>query len=84
MRRRPDRGWIWAALTVRLAEALGHPLGMLQPDLYDGAAPGVTPAGLRDITLGGMGGFAATPGRDACTGLGVPDGPAPPARLISA
>ncbi|MCX5292452.1 MULTISPECIES: protease pro-enzyme activation domain-containing protein [unclassified Streptomyces] len=74
---------LWAALTVRLAEALGHPFGMLQPVLYDGAAPGVSPAGFRDITLGDIGGFAATPGWDACTGLGVPDGQALLARLAS-
>ncbi|MGY1503605.1 S53 family peptidase [Streptomyces sp. QTS52] len=74
---------LWAALTVRLAEALGHPLGMLQPVLYEGAAPGVSPAGFRDITLGDIGDFAATPGWDACTGLGVPDGQALLARLAS-
>ncbi len=75
---------LWAALTVRLAEAVGHPLGMLQPALYDGAAPGVSPAGFRDITLGDIGDFTATPGWDACTGLGVPDGQALLARLVPA
>ncbi|MEU4039105.1 hypothetical protein [Streptomyces collinus] len=57
---------------------------MLQPVLYDGAAQGVGPAGFRDITLGDIGDFAATPGWDACTGLGVPpDGQALLARLAS-
>ncbi|UFR06774.1 peptidase S53 [Streptomyces sp. Go40/10] len=67
---------LWAALTARFAEALGRPLGMLQPLLYDGAAAGMTPTGLRDITQGDNGDFAAMPGWDACTGLGVPDGQA--------
>lgn len=74
---------LWAALTVRLAEALGRPLGMLQPVLYDGATPGVSPAGFRDITQGDIGDFAATSGWDACTGLGVPDGQALLARLAT-
>lgn len=43
----------------------------------------MSPAGFRDITLGDIGGFAATPGWDACTGLGVPDGQALLARLAS-
>ncbi|MER6784297.1 S53 family peptidase [Streptomyces sp. NPDC000658] len=74
---------LWAALTVRLSEALGRPLGMLQPVLYAGAAPGVSPDGFRDIVQGDIGDFAATPGWDACTGLGVPDGQALLARLAS-
>lgn len=74
---------LWAALTVRLAEALGHPLGMLQPALYDGAAPGTSPAGFRDITQGDIGDFTATPGWDACTGLGVPDGQVLLSRLVA-
>jgi kumamolisin len=32
------------------------------------------PSALRDITQGNNGGFAASPGWDACTGLGSPDG----------
>ncbi|MER7182514.1 hypothetical protein ABT404_24035 [Streptomyces hyaluromycini] len=44
----------------------------------------MSPAGFRDITLGGIGDFTATPGWDACTGLGVPDGQALPARLVPA
>jgi len=67
---------LWAALTCRLSEALGRPLGMLQPVLYEGVAPGQTTVGFRDITQGDIGAFAAGPGWDACTGLGVPDGTA--------
>jgi len=67
---------LWAALTVRLSEALGRPLGLLQPLLYDGATAGHSPAGFRDITQGDIGDFQAAAGWDACTGLGVPDGTA--------
>lgn len=65
---------LWAALVCRLTQAAGHRLGLLQPALYAHAAAGVTPAGLRDITVGTNGAYAAGPGWDACTGLGVPDG----------
>ncbi|MFE2431293.1 peptidase S53 [Streptomyces sp. NPDC059373] len=65
---------LWAALSCRLSQALGRPLGMLQPVLYAGATPGHSPAGFRDITQGDIGAFAAGPGWDACTGLGVPKG----------
>ncbi|WP_344626773.1 S53 family peptidase [Kitasatospora arboriphila] len=65
---------LWAALACRLSEALGRPLGLLQPLLYDGATAGHSPSGFRDITQGDIGAFKAGPGWDACTGLGVPDG----------
>jgi kumamolisin len=67
---------LWAALTCRLVQALGQPLGMLQPLLYAGAAPGTTPPGFRDITEGSNGAYKAAAGWDPCTGLGVPDGTA--------
>jgi kumamolisin len=72
---------LWAALTCRLAESLGRPLGLLQPALYAGATPGHTAPGFHDITqgnnaTGGNGDYAAAPGWDACTGLGTPDGTA--------
>jgi kumamolisin len=72
---------LWAALTCRLAESLGRPLGLLQPALYAGATPGHTAPGFHDITQGnnataGNGDYAAAPGWDACTGLGTPDGTA--------
>ncbi|MCU7827048.1 protease pro-enzyme activation domain-containing protein [Kitasatospora sp. DSM 101779] len=72
---------LWAALACRLSEALGRPLGLLQPLLYDGATAGTSPAGFRDITQGDIGAFKAGPGWDACTGLGVPDGTELLARL---
>lgn len=65
---------LWAALTARLAEALGAPPAPLGERLYRDATAGHSPPGLRDITTGNNGGYTAGPGWDACTGLGVPDG----------
>ena len=67
---------LWAALVCRLVQALGRPLGLLQPALYAAAPPGQTSPGLRDITRGSNGAYHAGPGWDACTGLGSPDGTA--------
>ena len=67
---------LWAALVCRLAQALGRPLGLLQPALYAAAQPGITPPGFRDITSGNNGHYKAAPGWDPCTGLGVPNGTA--------
>lgn len=75
---------LWAALVCRLAEALGRPLGLLQPALYAAAPAGHTAPGLRDITQGNNGAFKAGPGWDACTGLGSPDGIALLALLAAA
>ncbi|GGF16376.1 S53 family peptidase [Subtercola lobariae] len=61
---------LWAALVARLVQSLGSPLGLLQPKLYE------LSSGLRDVTVGNNGAFAAGPGWDACTGLGVPSGTA--------
>ncbi|MDX2678171.1 S53 family peptidase [Streptomyces sp. NY05-11A] len=65
---------LWAALTCRMVEALGQPLGMLHPLLYDGVTPGHTSRGFRQIIEGSNGAFRAGRGWNACTGLGVPDG----------
>lgn len=65
---------LWAALTARLVQALGRPLGQLALPLYAASQTGKVPAGLRDITHGDNGGYRAGPGWDACTGLGVPVG----------
>ncbi|MGI4894500.1 MAG: S53 family peptidase [Janthinobacterium lividum] len=66
---------LWAALVARLVQSRGGAgLGLLQPLLYPGAQEGVTPVGFRDITSGDNGDYAAGPGWDACTGLGVPRG----------
>ncbi len=64
---------LWAALVARFTQALGAAPGFLQPALYR-AVGGYVPPGFRDITIGNNGAFAAGPGWDACTGLGVPVG----------
>lgn len=59
---------LWAGLIARINSAAGHPAGFINPRLYR------TPSALNDITGGNNGGFAASPGWDACTGLGSPNG----------
>jgi kumamolisin len=61
---------MWAGLIALLNQALGQPVGFLQPFLY--SAPGI--AALNDITSGSNGAYSAGPGWDPCTGLGSPDG----------
>ncbi|MFD8613142.1 S8 family serine peptidase [Streptomyces sp. NPDC059631] len=67
---------LWAALVCRLAEALGRPLGLLPPLLYQDVVPGRVPQGFRDVVAGDNGAYAAAPGWDPTTGLGSPDGTA--------
>jgi len=94
---------LYAGLIALVNQALGHPVGPLLPALY------AMPSGagtLRDITAGdnsvpashfgpATSGYQATPGWDACTGLGSidgsallqqlrPAGPAPPAPAAEA
>jgi kumamolisin len=59
---------LWAALIARINQINGNAAGYLNPRLY------AHPQGLRDITQGSNGDFAAAAGWDACTGLGSPDG----------
>jgi kumamolisin len=59
---------LWAGLIARINASSGRAAGFVNPVLYG------QPAALRDITQGNNGGFAASPGWDACTGLGSPDG----------
>jgi kumamolisin len=73
-----------AALTARLAQAVGNHLGLLQQSLYAGVQPGRPVADLRDITTGNNGAYSAGPGWDACSGLGVPIGSALLAALSGA
>jgi kumamolisin len=59
---------LWAGLIARINALTGRAAGFVNPVLYG------QPSALRDITQGNNGGFAASPGWDACTGLGSPDG----------
>jgi kumamolisin len=61
---------LWAGLTALLNQALGTPLGLAQPRLYQAAVA----ATMHDITSGDNGAYRAGKGWDACTGLGTPDG----------
>jgi kumamolisin len=72
---------LWSALIARLAQATGKRFGLIQPLLYAGASSGTDVHGFRDITSGNNGAYAAGPGWDSCTGLGVPDGTALLSRL---
>ena len=67
---------LWAGLIALLNQHFGHPVGYLNPLIYN-LTPGAN--GFRDITNGGNGVYKACPGWDACTGLGSPDG----ARLMN-
>jgi kumamolisin len=60
----------WAALTARINEHLGVPIGFFAPILYDRARAGL----FREITAGSNGTFQACAGWNPCTGLGVPIG----------
>jgi kumamolisin len=59
---------LWAGLIARINARTGRSAGFINPALYG------EPSALRDITRGNNGGFAASSGWDACTGLGSPDG----------
>jgi len=59
---------LWAGLIARINANLGKPVGFINPRLY------AQQANFRDVTAGNNGAFEATPGWDACTGLGSPDG----------
>lgn len=69
---------LWAGLSALLNQALGRPVGFLNPQLY--ALGQVRDTVMRDIVTGNNGAYTAGPGWDACTGLGSPDG----ARLLAA
>jgi subtilase family serine protease len=70
----------WAGLTADLDEALGHPLGFLNPRLYALGGAGALAPLFHDITLGdntnyvtAVPGYPATPGYDLSTGWGTPN-----------
>ena len=58
---------LWAGLTAVISAAKGARQGLLNPTLYAATSQ------LRDITSGNNGGFKATTGWDACSGLGTPN-----------
>ena len=67
---------LWAGLIALINQKLGRSVGFVNPVLYALTAPA-----FNDITSGnnddsGLGGYDASPGWDACTGLGSPDGTA--------
>jgi kumamolisin len=59
---------LWAGLIARLNGSGTAAVGWINPLLY------AHPAALRDITRGNNGGYRASRGWDACTGLGSPLG----------
>jgi kumamolisin len=61
---------LWAGLLARINTLKGGAVGYINPELYQNAAA------LNDITQGNNGDFDATPGWDACSGLGSPKGAA--------
>ncbi|GJG89046.1 kumamolisin [Gemmatimonadetes bacterium T265] len=67
---------LWAALLARINAAGATPVGYITPLLYASAGA----AGCRDVIEGNndptgqVGGYAAGPGWDACTGWGSPNG----------
>lgn len=68
---------LWAGLVALLNQALGRPVGFLNPTLY---RTSVSSAAFREITSGNNGAYSAGPGWNACSGLGVADG----AKLLKA
>ncbi|MDA8345516.1 MAG: S53 family peptidase [Thermaerobacter sp.] len=68
----------WAAITALADQAAGHPLGFLNPQLYQIAQnPAAYAADFHDVTVGqngfGSTGYSAGTGYDLPTGLGSPD-----------
>jgi kumamolisin len=69
---------LWSGLIARINQALGKPVGFLNPLLYQNVVQG---GGFRDITGGSNGAYPARKGWDACTGNGTPIGTAIAAAL---
>jgi kumamolisin len=59
---------LWAGLVARLNQKLGHPVGFLNPILYQ------HPEAFHDITSGSNIDYQAGKGWDPCTGMGSPIG----------
>lgn len=65
---------LWAGLIALLNQKRGHPIGFLNPLLYQHYQSLVQSNALRSITSGNNGRYSAGPGWNACTGLGTPNG----------
>jgi kumamolisin len=61
---------MWSALTARMNELLGVPIGFFLPILYNQSGEAV----FREVTAGSNDRFQAGAGWNPCTGLGVPIG----------
>jgi kumamolisin len=61
---------MWSALTARINQRFGVPIGFFSPILYRKTDESL----FVDVTSGGNGRFQAGAGWDPCTGLGVPVG----------
>jgi kumamolisin len=59
---------LWAGLIAVINGRRNGPVGFLNPTLYQ------NPSALNDVVTGNNGNFAASPGWNACTGLGSPNG----------
>jgi kumamolisin len=59
---------LWAGLVAVANQQLGTQVGFIQPAIYAAKAA----AAFNDITQGNNGAFSASPGWDACSGLGSP------------
>jgi kumamolisin len=62
---------LWAGLLALINQALGKPVGFVNPLLYQ-----IGTSAFQDITQGNNGYYQAKAGWDACTGLGSPNGAA--------
>jgi kumamolisin len=61
---------LWAGLIAIVNQLKGSPAGFINPTLYEKTSA----SAFHDITSGNNGAYSATPGWDACTGLGSPIG----------
>ncbi|BFU92465.1 MAG: kumamolisin [Nitrospira sp.] len=68
---------LWAGLIALMNQKLSHPVGFLNPLIYQ---PLVGKGSFRDISSGDNGAYSAKQGWDACTGWGTPNG----AKLLQA
>jgi len=65
---------LWAGLIALLNQKYGHPIGFVNPLLYQNYHNLMQSNALRNIISGNNGSYNAGPGWNACTGLGTPNG----------